>query len=62
MGNSSTEAISYWTITSLPCYLEDLRPILDQLIESLLRRAFVGDDVVMHPLLHVEEELGVQDG
>src|ERR1700680_330979 len=43
----------------LAFFLEDLLPVLDEKIESLLRRPLVGDDIVMHALLHVEEQLGV---
>ncbi len=44
----------------LALFLEDFGPILDQLVKRLLRRALVGNDVVMHPLLHVEQELRIR--
>src|ERR1700685_969668 len=43
----------------LALLLKDLSPVLDERVERLLRRALVGDDVVVNSLLHVEEELGV---
>src|SRR6516164_4592149 len=43
----------------LALLLEDLGPVLDQEIEGLLRGALVGDHIVMHPLLHVEQQLCV---
>src|ERR1700676_3921903 len=39
--------------------LEHLLPILDQQIERFLRGALVGHDVVMHTLLHVEQQFGI---
>src|SRR5689334_5815975 len=43
----------------LALFLEDLGPVLDEKIERLLRRTLVGNDVVMHALLHVEQQLRV---
>src|SRR5450631_1306047 len=43
----------------LAVVLEDLLPVLDERIERLLRRAFVGDDVVVDALLLGQQELGV---
>src|SRR5258706_15034383 len=35
-------------------FLEVLGPVLDQAVERLLRRALVGDDIVVDAFLHVE--------
>src|ERR1700722_19428739 len=40
--------------------LEHFHPVLDQRVERLLRRALVGDDVIVHAVLHVEEKGNVQ--
>src|SRR5271163_5275235 len=44
----------------LALLLKDLGPVLDQLIQRLLRRSLVGNDVIVHALLHVEQELRVR--
>src|SRR5215470_3408974 len=43
----------------LAVVLEDLGPVLDQVVERLLGGPLVGDDVVVDPLLHREEELSI---
>src|ERR1700757_52373 len=46
-------------LVQLAVVFEDLLPVLDEGIERLLRRALVGDDVVMDALLLGQQELGV---
>ena len=45
--------------SDLAFVLEDLGPVLDSVSSASLRRALVGDDVVMHALLHRLQQLGV---
>ena len=46
-------------LIDLAFFLEHLGPIHDEQIERFLRRAFVGNDVVVNALLHVEKEFRV---
>src|ERR1700739_1144464 len=44
----------------LALLVKDLGPVLDQLIQRLLRCSLVGNDIIVHALFHVEQELGVR--
>src|SRR5262245_50299674 len=43
----------------LAFFLEDRSPVLDQAIQRFLGRALVGDDIVMHALLHGLQQRGI---
>ncbi len=43
----------------LALVLEDLGPVLDQLVEGFLGRALIGNDVIMQALLHGKQQFGV---
>src|SRR5437762_12615228 len=46
-------------LLQLAVFLEDFFPVLLERVECGLRRALAGDDVVMHAVLHREQQLRV---
>ena len=46
-------------LLDLAFFLEDRRPVLDQLVERFLGRALVGHDIVMQPLLRRLHQRGI---
>src|SRR5947209_962866 len=46
-------------VVDLAFFLEDLGPVDDELVQGLLGRALIGDDIVMETLLHRLEQRGI---
>jgi len=55
----SRTALRSFEFLELSVVFEGNRPVFNQLVQSFLRRALAGDDIVVDPLLHCQKEFRV---